>query len=156
VRVVHVTVTMTEQRIRTKFCQKLGHSCLETYNMIQKAFGNKTMGCTHVKDGLGSSKRDRHQSRVMNGQGGPPTSRNQLMIDIVNSAMLDSQRMTTRKLSDELGLLFGLVQSILKEDVDMKHVSAKFVPQVLTVKQKETHLAVDRDLLQCAIMTQTS
>jgi hypothetical protein len=65
----------------------------------------------------------------MNGQGGPPTSRNQLMIDIVNSAMLDSQRITTiRKLSDELGLLFGLVQSIRKEDMDMKHVSAKFVP----------------------------
>jgi hypothetical protein len=52
--VVHVTLMMTEQHIRTKFCQKLGHSCSETYNMIQKAFGNKTMGCTHVKDGLGS------------------------------------------------------------------------------------------------------
>jgi len=45
------------------------------------------------------------------------------MIDIVHSAMLERQRITTRKLSDELGLLFGLVQSILKEDMDMKHVS---------------------------------
>jgi len=98
-----------EQHIRTKFCQKLGHSCSETYDMIQKTSGNKTMGCMHVKDGLGSSKRDRHQSRVMNGQRGPPTSRNQLMIDIVHSAVLDSQRITIRKLSDELGLLFGLV-----------------------------------------------
>jgi len=32
----------------------------------------------------------------------------------------------------------------------MKHVPEKSVPKVLTVQQKETHLAVDRDLLQCA------
>jgi hypothetical protein len=96
--------------------------------MIQKAFRNKAMGCMHVKDSSGSSKRDRHQSRVMNGQGGPPTSRKQLMIDTVHSAALYSQRTTIRKLSDEVGLLFGLVQSILKEDMDMKHVSVKFVP----------------------------
>ena len=93
-RVVHVTLMMTEkveQRIRTKFCQKLGHSCSDTNDMIQKAFGNKAMGCTHVKDGLGSSRKDRHQSRVMNGQGGPATSRNQLTIDIVHPAMLENQ-----------------------------------------------------------------
>ena len=127
--VVNVMLMMmtekVEQHIGTKFCQKLEHSCSETYANIQKAFGNKAMGCMQVKDGLGSSKRDRHQSRVMNGQGGPPTSRNQL---ILHSAMLDSQRITIRKLSDELALLFGLVQSILKEDMDMKHISAKSVP----------------------------
>jgi hypothetical protein len=50
------------------------------------------------------------------------------MIDTVHSAVLDSQGITIIKLSDELGLLFGLVQSILKEDMGMKHISAKFVP----------------------------
>jgi hypothetical protein len=32
----------------------------------------------------------------------------------------------------------------------MKCVSAKFVPKLLTVKQKETRLAVARDMLQCS------
>jgi hypothetical protein len=32
----------------------------------------------------------------------------------------------------------------------MKRISAKLVPKLLTVEQKETHLAVARDLLQCA------
>jgi hypothetical protein len=32
----------------------------------------------------------------------------------------------------------------------MKHVPEKFIPKLQTVEQKETHLAVDRDLLQCA------
>jgi hypothetical protein len=49
-----------------------------------------------------------------------------------------------------LGLSLGLVQSILTEDLGTKCVSVKFVPKLLTVEQKETRLAVARDLLQCA------
>jgi hypothetical protein len=51
---------------------------------------------------------------------------------------------------DKLGLSFSLVQSLLTEDLGMKCVSAKFFPKLLTVEQKETRLAVARDLLQCA------
>jgi hypothetical protein len=32
----------------------------------------------------------------------------------------------------------------------MKHIPEKSVPKLLTVEQKETHLAVDRGLLQSA------
>ena len=50
---VVVRVTMTgkvDQCICMKFCQNLGHSCSETYNMIQKTFGNQAMGRTQVKE----------------------------------------------------------------------------------------------------------
>jgi len=43
-----------------------------------------------------------------------------------------------------------MVQSILTEDFGMKRISLKVVPKVLIVEQKETHLAIARDLLQCA------
>jgi predicted class III extradiol MEMO1 family dioxygenase len=36
------------------------------------------------------------------------------------------------------------------EDVGMKCGSVKFVPKLLTVEQKETSLAVARDLQECA------
>jgi hypothetical protein len=49
-----------------------------------------------------------------------------------------------------VGLSFGLVQSILTEDLGMKCVSAKIFPKLLTVEQKETRLALARHLLQCA------
>jgi hypothetical protein len=71
------------------------------------------------------------------------------MIDKGYAAMLDNQRMIIRELSDELGLSFGLVQSIVREDLGRKCVSMKFVPKLLTVEQKATHLLA-RDLLQCA------
>ena len=43
-----------------------------------------------------------------------------MMIDKVNSAMLDNQKITIRELSGELGLSFGSIQSILTEDMGMK------------------------------------
>jgi hypothetical protein len=67
----------------------------------------------------------------------------------VRSAVLDKRRITIRELSGELGLSFVSGQSILT-DIGMQRVSAKFVPKQLTIEQKETRLAVARDLLQCA------
>jgi len=64
--------------------------------------------------------------------------------------MLGKWRIIIREISDDLGLSFDSVQSILTEDFGMKHAPEKFVPKLLTVEQKKTHLAVDRDLLQCA------
>ena len=72
------------------------------------------------------------------------------MIVKVHSAVLDNWRITIRELSDEFLLSFSSVQMILTEDLGMKHVLAKFVPKLPKVKQKETCLAVARDLLQCA------
>jgi acyl CoA:acetate/3-ketoacid CoA transferase alpha subunit len=69
------------------------------------------------------------------------------MIDKVHSVMQDKQRLTIKQLSKELELSFGSGESIMTEDLGMKHISMKFVPKLLTVEQKETRLAVARDLL---------
>jgi hypothetical protein len=69
------------------------------------------------------------------------------MSDKVYSVMLDKQHLTIRQLSKELGLSFGWGESIMTEDLDMKHISMKFVPKLLTVEHKETRLVVARDLL---------
>jgi hypothetical protein len=64
--------------------------------------------------------------------------------------MLDNRRITITELFDKLGFSFGLVQFILMEDRDMKCVSLKFIPKLLTVEQKVTCLAVARELQECA------
>jgi hypothetical protein len=66
--VVYVALMMTkkvEQCICMKFCQQLGHSCSQTYSVIQKTFETEATG-------LGGSWRDIHQSRKMNVHGGSP------------------------------------------------------------------------------------
>jgi hypothetical protein len=139
-----------EQRSCIKFCQKLGHSYSETYDIIEKAFGNEAMGRTQVKVWFRWFKEGQTSIESDECSGRPSTSRNPVMIDKEHSAVLDNRTITIRELSDELVLSFGLVQSILTENLGMKRVSAKFVPKLLTVVQKETRLAVARDLLQCA------
>jgi hypothetical protein len=118
--------------------------------MIQKAFENEAMGHTQVQEWFRRFKEGWMSAESDECSGTPSMSRNKVMIDKVCSAVLDNHRITIRELSDELGLSFGSAQSILTEDLGRTHVSAKFVPKLLTVKQKETCLAVARDLLQCA------
>ena len=104
---VCVAFTMTEtaeQSICIKYCQKLGHSCSENYDMIQKAFGNKAMGRTRIKEWFKQFKEGWTSVESDKSSGSLSTSRNQLMIDKVHSAMLDNCRITITELSDELGL----------------------------------------------------
>jgi len=87
-----------EQHICIKFCQKHGHSCSVTniYDMIQKTSGNEEMGHTQVKEWLWLFKEGQTSVESDERSGRPSTGRNQLMIDKVHSAVLDSRRTIIR------------------------------------------------------------
>ena len=71
------------------------------------------MGRTQVKEWFRRFKEG--QTSVESGERSRrhSTSRKKLMIEKVHSAVLDNLRITIRELSNELGLSFGSVQSIL-------------------------------------------
>ena len=50
--------------------------------------------------------------------------------------------MTIREISEALNISYGSVQNILTTDLNMRRVSAKFVPRVLTVEQKQQRLSI--------------
>lgn len=60
------------------------------------------------------------------------------------------RRLTIREMADELNLSFYAVQSILTEDLNMRRVSAKFIPKLLSDEQKEHRLQVSQELLNLA------
>jgi len=94
------------------------------------------MGCTQIKEWFRRCKEGQISFESDEHSGRPSTSRYQLMIDQVRFSMLDNQRITIRELSDELGLSLCLVQSNMAEDLGVKCVTVKFIPKLLTVKQK--------------------
>ena len=71
--------------------------------------------------------------------------------------ILTVYKLQSKKISDwqqeleaDLGILKTTVSEILTQDLGMKHVVAKFVPQLLPPEQKEHHAAVANDLIQTA------
>ena len=133
-----------------KFCQKLHDSQVETIRKIQQVFSNDAMGITQskewynrFKDGRISVESDTRSSR-------PSTSRNDELIDQVRALVMQDRRVTIRELAEEVGISTGSVHSIPTNDLATWRVSAKFVPKLLTMEQKQHHLEVSQDMLDYA------
>ena len=52
------------------------------------------------------------------------------------------QRLTIREVAEEVRIAFGTCQKILTEGLRMRHVTAKFVPRILTAKQKDERMSI--------------
>jgi DNA-binding Xre family transcriptional regulator len=60
---------------------------------------------------------------------------------------MQDRRVTIRELAEEVGISTGSVHSILTNDFAMRRVSAKFMPKLLTMEQKQLRLEVSQDML---------
>ena len=61
-----------------------------------------------------------------------------------------NRRLTIREISEDLNISYGSVQNILTTDLNMTRVSAKFVPLVWTVEQKQQRLSLSLELRERA------
>jgi len=123
-----------EQNINMKFCFKLQKSAKETYEMLKLVYGDAAVtmkmvykwferfrnGCESVED----------EERL----GRPSTSKTQENVERVSEMIRSNRRLTIREISEDLNVYCGSVQNILTTDLNMRRVSAKFVPRVLTVE----------------------
>ena len=60
------------------------------------------------------------------------------------------RRLTIREVAEKVRILFGMCQKILTEDLQMRLLTAKFVPRHLTAEQKDDRVSfcTDRDRAQ--------
>ena len=56
------------------------------------------------------------------------------------------RRLTIREVAEEVRIAFGMYQKILTEHLRMRRVTAKFVPRLLTAKQKNDRVSFFIDL----------
>ena len=146
-----ITITeRIERRYWIKFCQKLGDAQVETIRKIQQAFGNEALSPTQIKqwfkrfkDGPASVESDPRSGR-------PSTSRKEEVMDQVCEKVLGDRRLTVQEIVAEVGISIGSIHSILAEDLNLRRVSAKFVPKLLTEQQQELRKEVSEDMLDLA------
>jgi transposase len=83
-------------------------------------------------------------------EGCPSMSRVGENIQCVHDLVMSDHRITTRTITDKLGISKGSVQTILKEDLNMWKLCAKIIPKVLTQEQKERCVACCQDWMENA------
>ena len=71
-------------------------------------------------------------------------------MDQVRENVLEDRRLPVQEIVAEVGISTGSVHSILTEDLNLRRVSVKFVPKLLTEQQKELRKEISKDMLDLA------
>ncbi|GFT33605.1 protein GVQW3 [Trichonephila clavipes] len=131
----------TDQRICIKFCFKLGKTGTETYEMMKTAFGEEGMSRARVFEWFRPFKEDRQSVNSDPRSRRPSTSRNEDKIAQVKAVVRSDRRLTVREIAQECHISVGSCDENLRKDLNMRRVSAKFVPRLLTEDQQFQRLA---------------
>jgi transposase len=126
------------ERVNMKFCFKLGKSATETHEMFVEVYGDAVITRKTVYKW---SERFRSGSESIDDEerpGRPSTSCTDENISKVNEMIRSNRRITIREIADHLNISFGSLQQILTNVWNMKRVSAKFVPRILTPEQRSS------------------
>ena len=83
------------------------------------------------------------------------TSTNDDHVQRVRAVIRGNCVLTVRELADEVGISIGSCHQILTEKIQMRPVSAKFVPRLLTDDQKENRVEISRNCLPMKMAMKT-
>ena len=125
-----------EQRVWVKFCLLLGKSAAKTLLMLQEIFKEAVLSKTQVYEWYSRVKEGEMSCEDQPRSGRPSTCRNDENFEKVRNPINADHRRTIDEISEITGLSWSSCQRMLTEDLNMKRVSVKFVPRLLTEDQK--------------------
>lgn len=135
-----------EQRISIKFCVKLNKSASETHHLLKEAYGDEVMSRARVFDWHKRFKEGREDVRDDARSGRPVTHRTDENIQKVKDLVCSNRQLTVRMMAEELNLDKETVRLILKENLNMRKVSAKVISGILKNDPKSGKLDFHSDL----------
>ena len=141
-----ISLTMTErveQRYCIKFCYKLGDSQSETIRKIQQVW-KRCYGGNKLRSGSTDSKMAAHQWKVNSVLRGHKPLGIQLLLRVKNLVRGD-RRLTLREIAEEVGISKDSAHEILRADLNMRRVAAKFVPSCCRRNRKNSVLRLHRN-----------
>jgi len=80
--------------------------------------------------------------------GRPKTVTIQEIIDQIHELILEDRRISAKSIAEQLGISRERVGSIIHEDLDMRKLSAKWVPKCLNADQKRQRCQSSEQLLE--------
>ncbi len=129
-----------EQRSVIKFLVKQGAMPITCWRQLQAVYGaDQDLGkmqtrAWHKKfteGDLDTAVKDKHRS------GCGRSGHSQANITVIQNQVNQDRRQSVREIAAETGISHSSVQRILRKDLRLRHVSAKFIPRILSDEQKE-------------------
>lgn len=140
------SVESIETRAVIKFCVERGYSATETYKILQETptkhsiSRNRTfVWCRLFKEGRKSLEDEKRSGRR--------SSLDTTSIDAVKDAVTGDRRVTIKDICCQTDLSYGTVQRILTDKLNMRKVSCRWIPRLLTADNKGQRVRASKKFL---------
>ena len=137
-----------EERYAIKFYFKLGKNATETYGMLQTAFQPSCMNRASVFEWHKRFKEGRESVRDDERYGRSKEVRTPELIGQIKNFMDKDRRVSLETISAQFDVSVGTVHTIIREELKMRKICAKFVPRVLREDQKERRCHDSREMVE--------
>ena len=137
-----------EERYAIKFCFKLGKTASETYGMLQTAFRPSCMNRASVFEWHKRFKEGKESVWDDERCGRSKEVRTPELIGQIENFMDKDRRLSIETISTQFDVSVGTVHTIIREELKMRKICAKFVPRVPREDQKERRCHDNREMVE--------
>jgi len=125
-----------EMRAFIKFFLLHGKAQKEIHTILTETLGEHAPLYATVKNWVTQFKRGDFSTRGVPHPGQPKTVTTPEIIDQIHELILEDRQILAKSIAEQLGISREQVGSIIHEDLDMRKLSAKWVPKCLNTDQK--------------------
>jgi len=126
-----------ETRVVIKlFFSLQGKAHKEIYAILLETLGEHAPSYAIVKNWVAQFKRGDFSTCDAPRPGRPKTVTKPEIIDQIQELILEDRRISAKSIAEQLGISHERVGSIIHEELDMRKLSAKWVPKILNADQK--------------------
>ena len=129
-------VTRQEQRSYVKIAVLRGRNAKECYSELTEALDNRALPYKTVARWAAAFQRERVASADMRRTGRPRTFRTDVAHAVIAQCLEDDGRWSLQKLQAHTGINQVSVHRILREDLHMRKIAAKWALHALTEQKK--------------------
>ena len=137
-----------EERYAIKICFKLGKNATETNRMLQTAFGASYMNRASVFELHKRFKEVRESVRDDERCGRNKEVRTPELIGQIKNLMDKDRRVSIETISAQFDVRVGTVHTIIREELKIRKIYAKFFPRLLREDQKERRCHDSREMVE--------
>ena len=138
---------VSQQRAIIFFLWKEGNASSNIAERLSIVFGDKALKRTTVYEWVSRFKDGRSSLEDNPRPGRPVSSCTHENITKVKDCILQDRRVTIREISECVGVNIFTVHQIIHHELDMRKLTARWVPRLLNEEQKRKRLEMSRALL---------